>query len=346
MHRHLNTLYVTTQGAYVSKDGLNIVAKTEGNEIGRVPAHMIGGVVCFGRVSISPAAMGFCAEQGIGISWLRENGRFLARVEGPVAGNVLLRRKQYACSDNAEACAAIVRGIVAGKTLNQRTVIRRALRDHGDGMDAEGRQRLDAAQERLTRIARGTEKPATVDELRGFEGEAANVYFSIFNDLLRTDEAEFCFKGRSRRPPLDPVNALLSFIYTLLVHDIRSALETVGLDPAVGFLHRDRPGRPSLALDLLEEFRPFFADRLVLSLINRRQARASDFRRLENGAVSMKDELRKEVLTAYQERKKDELTHPFIEEKVTVGLLWHVQAQLLARHLRGDLDGYPPFVWK
>lgn len=346
MRRHLNTLYVATQGAYVSKDGLNIVTKADGNEIGRVPAHMIGGIVCFGRVSMSPAAMGFCSEQGIVISHLTENGRFLARIEGPVTGNVLLRRQQYRCSDCEAECAAIVRGIVAGKTLNQRAVIRRALRDHGDNMHSDSRERLRSAEEKLTQIARRAEKPAAVDELRGLEGEAANVYFLIFQDLLRNDDAEFRFNGRSRRPPLDPVNALLSFVYTLLVHDIRSALETVGLDPAVGFLHRDRPGRPSLALDLLEEFRPFFADRLVLSLINRGQVRSADFRRLENGAVLMDDDVRKNVLVAYQERKRDELTHPFIGEKVTIGLLWHVQAQLLARHLRGDLDGYPPFVWK
>lgn len=346
MRRHLNTLYVTTQGAYVSKDGLNIVTKADGNEIGRIPAHMIGGIVCFGRISMSPAVMGFCSEQGIVISYLNENGRFLARIEGPVTGNVLLRRQQYRCSDSEPACTTVVRGIVAGKTLNQRAVIRRALRDHGDTMHPDSKQRLRSAEARLTQIARRTGKPATVEELRGLEGEAANIYFSVFQDLLRNDCAGLRFNGRSRRPPLDPVNALLSFVYTLLVHDIRSALETVGLDPAVGFLHRDRPGRPSLALDILEEFRPFFADRLVLSLINRGQIKETDFRYVENGAVLLNDTTRKDVLVAYQERKRGELTHPFIEEKVTIGLLWHVQAQLLSRHLRGDLDGYPPFVWK
>ena len=346
MRRHLNTLYVTTEGAYVAKDGQNIVVSADRKEIGRVPVHMVGAVVCFGRVSMSPPAMGFCAESGVTVSWLGANGRFLARVEGPVGGNVLLRRRQYRVSDDEAACAAIVRGIVAGKVLNQRTVLRRALRDHGDTMDADGRARIEAAQARLTDIARRTARPADTDGLRGLEGEAASVYFSVFGGLLRTDEPDMGFRGRSRRPPLDPVNALLSFVYTLLVHDIRSALETVGLDPAVGFLHRDRPGRPSLALDLLEEFRPFFADRLVLSLINRRQVKAADFRRMENGAVLMGDDTRKDVLVAYQERKRDELNHPFIEEQVTVGMLWHIQAQMLARHLRGDLDGYPPFVSK
>jgi CRISPR-associated protein Cas1 len=346
MRRHLNTLYVTTQDAYVSKDGLNIVTKANGSEIARVPAHMIGGIVCFGRVLMSPAAIGFCSEQGIVISHLTESGRFLARVEGPVTGNVLLRRQQYRCSDYETGCVAIIRGVLIGKTLNQRAVIRRALRDHGDNMGDDSQERLRSAEGKLTHIVRKAERPAAINELRGVEGEAANVYFSIFQDLLRIEDAEFRFNGRSRRPPLDPVNALLSFVYTLLVHDIRSALETVGLDPAVGFLHRDRPGRPSLALDLLEEFRPFFADRLVLSLINRGQVTGADFRRLENGAVLMNDEVRKTVLVAYQERKRDEITHPFLEERVTVGLLWYVQAQLLARHIRGDLDGYPPFVWK
>ena len=346
MRRHLNTLYVTTQDAYVRKDGLNLVVNVDGDEIGRVPAHMLGGLICLGRVSMSPAAMGFCAEQGIGVSWLSEHGRFLARLEGPVTGNVLLRRKQYAQSEDDEACTTIVRSIVTGKTLNQRSVIRRALRDHGSAMVSDDRERLEGAKKRLTHIARRTAKPDNIDELRGMEGEAAAIYYSVFNDLLRSDDHAFLFKGRSRRPPLDPVNALLSFVYTLLVHDIRSALEAIGLDPAVGFLHRDRPGRPSLALDLLEEFRPYFADRLVLSLVNRRQVRGVDFRRMENGAVLMKDDLRKDVLVAYQERKANELTHPFIEEKTTVGLLWHIQAQLLARHLRGDLDAYPPFVSK
>lgn len=346
MRRYLNTLYVTTQAAHIRKDGLNIVTRVDATEIGRVPAHMIGSIVCFGRVSMSPAAMGFCAEQGITVTYLGQNGRFLARIEGPVTGNVLLRRQQYRASDDEAACGTIVRGIIAGKTLNQRAVIRRVLRDHGGTMQADTRQRLQSVEDRLTQIVRGTKKPATIDKLRGLEGEAANLYFSVFQDFIRIDGTDFCFRGRTRRPPLDPVNALLSFIYTLLVHDIRSALETVGLDPAVGFLHRDRPGRPSLALDLLEEFRPFFADRLVLALINRRQIKSTDFRHLENGAVVMSDDARKNVLVAYQERKRSELTHPFIEERVTLGLLWHVQAQLLARHLRGDLDGYPPFIWK
>jgi len=347
MKRHLNTLYITTQGAWLSKDGENVVVSSEGNEIGRVPVHTIGGIVGFGRVLMSPQLMGHCAENDIAMSYLSENGRFLACVVGPQSGNVLLRREQYRRADDETACAAIVRTIITGKTINQRAVLRRALRDHGPNMDDADRARLEASADRFTAIARRCEnKGLLTDELRGLEGEAGNIYFSVLDHLIRADKEMFQFKHRSRRPPLDRVNAVLSFVYTLLAHDIRSALESVGLDPAVGFLHRDRPARASLALDVMEEFRPFFADRLVLSLINRRQLGRKDFRDFENGAVLLTEEGRKAVLVAYQERKREELMHPFIEEKVTVGLTWHVQAQLLARHLRDDLDGYPPFIWK
>jgi len=347
VRRHLNTLYVTSQGAYLSKDGANVVVAVDGAERARVPIHTLGGVVGFGRVALSPPLLGFCAEEGVTISFLSEHGRFLARVEGPVSGNVLLRREQYRRTDDPERCAALVRSLVIGKALNQRAVLRRALRDHGERLAPPAAvAALEAAEARLTDIARRAERPQSTDLLRGLEGEAANVYFAVFDALILIPDEGLRFAGRSRRPPLDPVNALLSFVYALLVHDVRSALETTGLDPAVGFLHRDRPGRPSLALDLMEEFRPFFADRLVLSLINRRQVGAKGFRRMENGACLMTDELRKAVLVAYQERKREELRHPYLGEPTTVGLLWHLQAQLLARHLRGDLDGYPPFVWK
>jgi len=346
VRRHLNTLYVTSQGAYLSKDGANVVVAVDGAERARVPIHTLGGVVGFGRVALSPPLLGFCAEEGVTVSFLSEHGRFLARVEGPVSGNVLLRREQYRRTDDPERCAALVRHLVIGKALNQRAVLRRALRDHGARLAPAAAAALEATERRLTDIARRAERPQGADALRGLEGEAANAYFAVFDQLILVPGDELRFTGRSRRPPLDPVNALLSFVYALLVHDVRSALETTGLDPAVGFLHRDRPGRPSLALDLMEEFRPFFADRLVLSLINRRQVAASGFRRLENSACLMTDELRKAVLVAYQERKREELRHPFLGEPTTVGLLWHLQAQLLARHLRGDLDGYPPFVWK
>jgi CRISPR-associated protein Cas1 len=346
VRRHLNTLYVTSEGAWLSKDGANVVASVDKAELGRVPIHMLGGIVCFGRVGMSPPLMGFCAEQGVCVSFLSENGRFLARVEGPVSGNVLLRREQYRRADDSETTTALVRSIVTGKALNQRAVIRRALRDHGAAIVETDTTALSAAEVRLTDIARRAERARDTDTMRGLEGEAAQVYFAVFDHLIRAQKEEFRFVGRSRRPPLDAVNALLSFIYTVLVHDCRSAAESVGLDPAVGFLHRDRPGRPSLALDLMEEIRPVFADRLALTLINRRQLSASDFRRMENGAVLLADAARKAVLVGYQDRKRDELTLPFLGETVTLGLVPHVQAQLLARHLRGDLDAYPPFIWR
>jgi CRISPR-associated protein Cas1 len=346
MRRHLNTLFVTSDGAWVNKDGENVVVSVDGTERGRLPIHTIGSIIGFGRVLISPPLLGACAEAGISVSYFSEHGRFLARVEGPVSGNVLLRRMQYRWADDPARRDSLIKSIVAGKVLNQRTVLTRALRDHGEGMPEPDRAALAAAADRLGTIVRRLEKPTDGDGLRGYEGEASFVYFSVFDPLVRGEKPLFAFAGRSRRPPLDPINALLSFIYALLTTDTRAALEGVGLDPAVGYLHADRPGRPSLALDLIEEFRPFFADRLALSLINRRQLAAKDFRRLDNGVTLLTEEGRKAVLVAYQERKRDEIQHPFLDEKVTVGLLWHVQAQLLARHLRGDLDAYPPFIWR
>lgn len=346
MRRHINTLYVTSAGAWVNKDGANIVVSVDGAERGRVPVHMIGSLVCIGRVSLSPQLMGFCAEQGVSIAFLTEAGRFLARVEGPTQGNVLLRREQYRRSDDESATAALVTAFVTGKTLNQRTVIRRALRDHSETLSDTARKALDVTEAKLSDILRRIQKPQGTDSLRGLEGEAANAYFGVFDHLIGQQKESFRFNGRSRRPPLDPVNALLSLLYTLIVHDCRSALEAFGLDPYVGFLHRDRPGRPSLALDLMEELRPLVADRVALSLINRRQLGEGDFRHMENGAVLLTDDGRKTVITAFQERKKEEIVHPFLNEKTTVGLIAHTQAQLLSRHLRGDLDGYPPFVWK
>jgi CRISP-associated protein Cas1 len=346
MRRHLNTLYITTQGAWLNKDGANVAVSLENAELGRVPIHTIGGIVGFGRVLMSSPLMGYCASEGVTVSFLSEEGRFLARMEGPVSGNVLLRREQYRRTDQPRACADLVRGFVIGKLLNQRTVIRRALRDHGDAVTEDEARGLSRTEERLSAALYQATREIDTDALRGVEGDAANAYFGTFDTLIRAQKEVFQFSGRSRRPPLDPMNALLSFLYVLLLHDIRSALETVGLDPAVGFLHRERPGRPSLALDVMEEFRAFLADRLALSLINRRQLSQKDFKYIENGAVLLSDEGRKTVLLAYQERKREELTHPFLDEKMTVGLLWFVQAQLLARHLRGDLDGYPPFIWK
>lgn len=346
MRRRLNTLYVTTEGAWLRKDGANVVMDVEGAERGRVPAHMLESIVCIGRVLLSPPLLGYCAEQGICVSYLSQNGRFLARVEGPVSGNVLLRREQYRRSDNRQRCVAIARNMLLGKVHNQRAVVSRALRDHGSTLPSSAESVMAHARTRLRRILDKLLGESDLDTLRGLEGEAAQAYFGVFDHMIRVDNPSLRFRSRSRRPPRDCVNALLSFVYTLLTHDCRSALETVGLDPSVGFLHTDRPGRPSLALDLAEEFRPFFADRLVLSLLNLRQVSDGDFAQFDSGAVQLAEGARKIVLTAYQSRKKDELMHSFLEEKVSVGLLPSVQAQLLARHLRGDLVAYPPFVWK
>ncbi len=346
MRRQLNTLYVTTDGAWLRKDGANVVMEVDGQVRARLPVHMLESLVCFGRVMVSPPLLGYCAEQGITVCFLTANGKFLARMEGPVSGNVLLRRQQYRCSDESERCCAIVRNVLLGKLYNQRVVLGRALRDHGDKLSEDDVQALTQAHRRLERIADKLPLATSVDLLRGLEGEAAQSYFGVFDHLIRVEQPTLRFAGRSRRPPRDAVNALLSFLYTLVTHDCRSALEGVGLDPAVGFLHRDRPGRPSLALDLLEEFRPLLADRLALSLINRRQLCESDFQVMDGGAVLLKDEARKTVLTAYQERKREELRHTFLEEKAAIGLFPFIQAQLLARHLRGDLDAYPPFLWK
>lgn len=271
MRRQLNTVYVTTEGAWLRKDGENIVMEVEGETRARLPAHMLDSLVCFGRVWVSPPLLGYCAEQGISVCYLSPNGRFLARVEGPVSGNVLLRREQYRRTDDPPRCAGIVRNLLIGKVHNQRAVVSRGLRDYGDDLPTPDRDALLHTYKRLKRIGVRLLAEVPIDILRGFEGEAAQAYFGVFDHLIRVPDATMRFSGRSRRPPTDAANALLSFLYTLLTHDCRSALETVGLDPAVGFLHRDRPGRPSLALDLVEEFRPAFADRLALSLINRRQ---------------------------------------------------------------------------
>jgi CRISPR-associated protein Cas1 len=343
MKKHLNTLFVTTQGAYLAKEGESVIVKVEKETRLRIPVHTLGGIVCFGNVGCSPFLMGFCAERDVGISFLSEYGRFLARVQGPVSGNVLLRREQYRRADDMTFSAQMARSVLTGKLANCRTGLQRALRDHSDKLDTD---QVSNASRQISVSLRRLQEDVSLNSMRGIEGDAAHVYFNVFDHLITSQKKDFFFQDRNRRPPLDNVNCLLSFLYTLVMHDVRSALESVGLDPAVGFLHRDRPGRPGLALDLMEEFRPFIADRLTLSLINLCQVQNKGFRKTEGGAVLMGDEARKTVLVAYQKRKQDEIIHPFIEEKITIGLLFHIQALLLARYLRGDLDGYPPFVWK
>ncbi len=343
MKQLLNTLYVTTQGAYLAKDGEAVLVEVERETKMRIPIHTLGSIVCFGRVSCSPFLMGFCGERGVALAFFSERGRFLARVQGPVTGNVLLRREQYRWVDQPDKSAAVARAVVLAKVANCRTLLQRGLRDRPNG---EGVGHMERAVRRLGRILDDVSGAQTVDLIRGHEGDAARVYFSVFDHLITARKEEFFFKERSRRPPLDNVNALLSFVYTLLVHDIAAALEGVGLDPAVGYLHRERPGRPSLALDLLEELRPVIAERLVLSMVNRRQVTGTGFRTSESGGVAMDESSRKEVLVAYQQRKQEEIQHPFLEERVAFGLVPHLQATLLARFIRGDLDGYPCFLWK
>jgi len=344
MKTHLNTLFVTLENAYLKKDGAAIAIRHEGETKLRVPLHNLEGIVCFGwDISASAQLMHACAEADVSLSFHTPYGKFLVSAQGPQSGNILLRREQYRRADHEPSSLAIAANCISAKLANTRTVLLRASRDHGDKDPARSAtltQTSDTIANRLKNIPRCT----SLDSLRGIEGECAALYFSVFQNLITRDE--FQFKGRSKRPPLDPVNALLSFLYVLLTHDARSACESVGLDPQCGFLHRDRPGRASLALDLIEEFRPVFADRLALSLINRQQITLNDFEQKENGATFLKDESRKVVLTAWQERKQDQITHPFLQEKMTLGLLPHIQARLLARHLRGDHDAYPAFIWK
>lgn len=342
MRKLLNTLFVTTQGAYLSKKDETVLVRVEEETKLRLPIHTLEGIVCFGQVSCSPFLMGFCCERGVGLSFCTEHGRFLARAVGKVSGNVLLRKAQYKTSEDQSSSARIAQNIIIAKVANCRQVVQRGIReDHILENDA-----LLNTSQMMARILEELRSQLDMESLRGKEGEAARCYFSSFGALITAEKDAFHFSGRNRRPPLDRVNALLSFVYTLLCHDVVSALESVGLDSQVGFLHRDRPGRPSLALDLMEELRSVLADRLVLTLINRRQINSSGFKTAESGAVIMDDETRKTVIVAYQQRKQDEIIHPFIEEKIPLGLVPYTQSILLARHLRGDMDGYPPFRWR
>lgn len=343
MRHLLNTLYVTSHGAYLAKDREAVVVRVENEERLHVPIHTLDGIVCFGHVGCSPALMELCGERGVSISFMSDYGRFWARVEGPVSGNVLLRREQYRKADNLEVSSEIARSIIIGKVANSRTVLLRHLRDHSD---SAGALEVQMSAQRLAAILDQLRSPLDLDVVRGHEGEAANAYFAAFDHLITAQKDDFWLHGRNRRPPLDPMNALLSFLYTLLTHDVASALQSVGLDPAVGYLHRDRPGRLGLALDLIEELRPSLADRTALALVNRQQVRKSGFTTTETGAVMMDDDTRREVIQTYQKRKQDEFNHPFLDERVPVGLLPFVQALLMARFLRGDLDSYPPCIWR
>ena len=343
MKKFGNTLYITTQKIYVRQEGTNLVLMLDGKEVFRLPIHTINTVVSFGNVLWSPFALGLCGENGVTVSMMTENGQFLARVLGPQTGNVLLRRAQHEKTCNPESVSLAARCFISAKIANARVVLLRAVRDHGERIDASA---LETAARILSRHINELTHPIPVQQVRGIEGDAARTVFSVFDHLIVAQKETFFFHERSRRPPIDNLNSLLSFLYTLLTHELTSACEAVGLDPQMGFLHADRSGRPSLALDLMEEFRPWLADRLALSLINRRQIDNHGFTTSESGAVFMNDSTRKTILTAWQERKKETMIHPFLNEKMPIGLMPLVQAQLLARWLRGDLDAYPPIFWK
>ncbi len=340
MKKLLNTLYVSTQGIYLHQEGETLVAEKERKVVLRLPIHTLSGIVCFGNVLCSPFLLGLCGERGVHVSFLTEQGRFLTRIEGLHSSNVLLRMAQMQATQKTETVASIARSFVIGKILNTRTILMRRMRDHGET------ETLNTAIARLANAVVRLQSETDIASIRGIEGEAANVYFDVFNELLVAQKDKFSIENRNRRPPLDPMNAMLSFLYTLLAHDCEGALKSVGLDAQIGFLHALRPGRSSLALDLMEEFRAILVDRLALSLVNLNQVNTRGFKVTESGAVHMSDDTRRIIIDAWQKKKKEIIVHPFFKEKVEIGLLPYTQALLFARYLRGDMDAYPPFILK
>ena len=343
MRKLLNTLFVTSEDAYLTIDGENVVVNREKQEVARFPLHTLSGIISFSYAGASPALMGGCARRGVSLSFCTPTGRFLARSVGEENGNVLLRRMQYRAADDPAHSCRIARNMIFGKLHNARWSIERTKRDHGMRVDAET---LSNASGQIKELLPRTLDEASLDGLRGLEGNGANAYFGVLDQLILNDKGIFSFNGRSRRPPLDPVNAMLSFAYSILAHDCASALEAAGLDPYVGFLHRDRPGRTSLALDLMEELRPCMADRFVITLINNRVMDEKVFIRQESGAVLLNDDGRRKFFKHWQDKKRESLTHAYLGDKLQWGMVPYIQAQLLARYLRGDLDDYPPFLWK
>lgn len=343
MKKLLNTLFVTMPDTYLSLDGENIVIKQEESILARYPLHNLEAVCTFGYSGVSPGLMGACATRNIDLTFMTRSGRFLARVTGESRGNVVLRKEQYRISDDNRRSALVARNMIIGKIYNHKWILERATRDYPLRIDTERMKKVTAS---LTEIMKQVREVEGLDILRGLEGTAAVQYNSVWDDLILKQKDDFYFHGRHKRPPLDNVNALLSFAYTLLSNDMKSALEAVGLDAYVGFLHRDRPGRASLALDVMEELRGVYADRFVLTLINKKLIHGKGFYKKENGAVMMDDDTRKIVLKAWQERKQEKIIHPYLNEKISWGLVPYSQALLLARYIRGDLDEYPPFLWK
>lgn len=343
MRKLLNTLYITSEDLYLSYSNENVLVNRGSEVLTRLPLLNLEGIICFSYSGATPALMGECAKRGIQLSFMTPNGRFLARINGMTQGNVLLRREQYRIADDEDRSCLLARNMICGKLFNSRWVLERALRDHALRID---QLRVKAVSEQLQRLGQQARTIAELDSLRGLEGEAAARYFSVFDEMILSQKESFKFGDRNRRPPLDRVNAMLSFAYTLLSNDCAAALEAVGLDAYVGFLHRDRPGRRSLALDLEEELRAPIADRLVLTLINNRSIQDRHFEKQGSGGIFLSEDGRRLFLKHWQERKRDEITHPFLKEKMPWGLVPYVQALLLARHIRGDLDGYPPLMWK
>ncbi len=338
MKKLQNCLYITRDGAYLHKARETLVVEHDKQKLLQLPIHSVGHIFCFGNIMISPQLMGFCGERGVGLAFFNPYGKYLARIEGKQSGNVLLRRQQYALVD--EQSARIAKNIVAAKLQSTKSVLQRFLRNHG---------KIEALNKQVSGINHIIDTlclQQDIDKIRGLEGDGARRYFSVFDHLITKADSGFSFNGRSRRPPKDAVNAMLSFLYSIYGQDCSAALQGVGLDPQVGFLHRERPGRDSLAQDLLEEFRAYVIDRLVLTLINRGQVKPSGFEVEVSGAVKMNDETRKVLLAALQDKKQEKIQHPFLKEDIEIGLLPHVQAMLLARHIRGDLSHYPPFMMK
>lgn len=340
MRKLLNTLYVTNPDSHLTKEGENVVVKVDGEVQFRIPVHNLEGIICMGYMGASPQLMRLCSDNGVGLSFLSPNGFFLARVSGKVRGNVLLRRTQFRYADDYKISLELSKRFVVGKLVNCRTVLGRGLRDHRDILD---NVKVSTVENYLIENINRLPDSPDCKTIRGIEGNCAKFYFSAMDELILKQKDDFFIKERNRRPPLDNTNTLLSFLYTLLAHDMESALESVGLDPYVGFLHTDRPGRASLALDMMEELRPFMADRLALNLVNLKKINRSGFIKKENGAVFMTNECRKDIIASWQKRKQDQIKHPYLGETIPIGLLPYVQAMLMARYLRGDIDGYPPF---
>lgn len=341
MKKLMNTLFVTSPDAYIGKQGDALLIKQKKQKPQRIPLLNLDSIVCFGKAGISAYAMNACARENIPISLISPWGRFLARVHGPASGNVLVRREQFRRADDLAQATELARSTVGAKLTNTRVVLLRASRETADSARAEALADVAAY---CKRALEDCLKASSLETLRGIEGDCARRYFSVFNAMIKMPGEDFLYIRRSRRPPTDRINALLSFAYSLLTHECSSALQSLGLDPAVGYLHGDRPGRLSLALDLVEEFRAWWADRLVLALINREELKAGDFIESESGAVLLTDAGRKTFFNAWRRRKEEIITHPVLEEKVSIGLLPYTQALLLSRHLRGDIDYYPPFI--